>query len=271
MQPQSSIPPTRILLIGSGHVAEALAAAWSGCGKVDVLLRARNGVRAAAIAARWGVTVVPASAPLPAADLYLIAVSDSAVGTVARELTALPGIDPDAVVAHTAGSVGLDALPAAWPARGVFYPFQTFTKGRTVDFSRIPLFVEGSSPEVVSRLTQIGKSLTERCFEADSSRRRMIHLAGVFANNFANAMYGIGGELMARAGFGFDMLRELILETAAKAAASEDPAAVQTGPAVRGDFGVQAAHCELLRDDEALQRIYQTVSERIWEISKKTS
>ena len=57
--------------------------------------------------------------------------------------------------------------------------------------------------------------------------------------------------------------------TAAKAAASGDPASVQTGPAVRGDRATQERHCELLADDPELTTIYKLISEQIWRISKK--
>ena len=40
--------------------------------------------------------------------------------------------------------IGIEALPARFDRRGVLYPLQTFTQGRSVDFAKIPLFVEGN-------------------------------------------------------------------------------------------------------------------------------
>ena len=130
-------PLERVVIVGSGNLAEALAQAVARSGLQLVQLFARNAARGEAVAALAGTQWTADPARLADADIYLISVSDKAVGEVA---TALP-LPAGAVVAHTAGSVPLDALPAH-ARRAVFYPLQTFTKGRSVDFSQIPLFLE---------------------------------------------------------------------------------------------------------------------------------
>jgi len=255
----------KIVLIGSGNLAEAIAPALKRAGLVQIF--ARNAARAAEIAARNGVEWSCRPEELARADIYLVAVVDRAVG---EAVEALP-IPREAIVAHTAGSVGIDALPAKFARRASFYPFQSFSKGREVDFERIPIFLEATDPETLETLREVASQLSRRVYEADSERRRMIHLAGVFANNFSNAMYALGERIALRAGLDFDVLRALITETALKAAAAEHPRDVQTGPAVRGDRNVQEAHLRLLEGDEEMQRIYQLISKTIWETSRKTS
>ncbi|WP_348715494.1 Rossmann-like and DUF2520 domain-containing protein [uncultured Alistipes sp.] len=255
----------RIVLIGSGNLAEAIAPALKRAGLIQIF--ARNGARAEAIARRCGVAWSSCPDELAEADLYLIAVVDRAVTEVARSLTVPRG----AVVAHTAGSVGLQALPAELPHRASFYPFQSFSRGREVDFSGIPIFLEASDPATLEAVREVASSISGRVYEADSERRRMIHLAGVFANNFSNAMYTLGERIAERAGLDFDVLRALITETALKASAAEHPRDVQTGPAVRGDANVQQAHLEMLAGDERMQQIYKLISNTIWETSKRTS
>lgn len=255
----------RIVLIGSGNLAEAIAPALARAGLVQIF--ARNESRAAAISARCGVPWSSRPEELAEADLYLVAVVDRAVGEVAGRLP----IPRGAIVAHTAGSIGMDALPEEFPHRGSFYPFQSFSKGREVDFAQIPIFLEASDPETLAELRGLACRISRQVYEADSERRRLIHLSGVFANNFANAMYTLGERIACRAGLSFDVLRALIVETALKAAAAEHPREVQTGPAVRGDRGVQEAHLALLEGEEEMQRIYQLISNTIWETSKRTS
>lgn len=256
-----------VVLIGSGNLAEALAASLARKGLLRQLY-ARNTARAEEIAVRAGVAWTDDPHRIERADLYLIAVSDKAVAEVAAALPLPSG----AVVAHTAGSVPLDALPAAkYPRRAVFYPFQTFTAGRRIDFGEIPIFYEGSDEEVGRTVAELAGRLSRKVYAADSEQRRRVHLAGVFANNFANALFGIGAHILREAGLPEELLRPLLLETAAKAASAADPAEVQTGPAVRGDAEVQRAHLALLDGRVRLQNIYKTLSEEIWQISRKRS
>ena len=255
----------RIVLIGSGNLAEAVAPALKRVGLIQIF--ARNAARAEAIARCNGVAWGSRPEELAEADLYLIAVVDRAVTEVARTLP----IPRGAVVAHTAGSVGLQALPEEFPRRASFYPFQSFSRGREVDFSEIPIFLEASDAATFEAVREVAEAISGRVYEADSERRRLIHLAGVFANNFSNAMYTLGERIAERAGLDFDVLRALIAETALKAVAAEHPRDVQTGPAVRGDKNVQQAHLELLAGDEEMQQIYKLISKTIWETSKRTS
>lgn len=253
-----------VVVIGSGNVAESLARALAESGVHLVQLWARNGARAAEIAAMAGCGWSSCPEELAPADLYLVAVSDRAVAEVAA---ALP-IPENAVVAHTAGSVPLEALPARYARRAVFYPLQTFTQGRRVDWSEIPLFIEASTPELQSELEAFAGRLSRRVLRADSALRARLHLAAVFACNFANHMYALGERLMNDAGLDFDLLKPLVAETTAKALDAPSPAAVQTGPAVRGDVPTQERHAAML-DDGLLQTIYRSISQNIWETSRK--
>ena len=256
----------RIVLIGSGNVAEALARALTAAPALQLVqLWARNTVRAAAVADPLGVPRASDPAALDrSADLYLLAVSDRAVGEVAA---ALP-IPPEAVVAHTAGSVPLDAL-AAYPRRAICYPFQSFTAGRPVDWRQVPLFLECADERLWPELEAFARTLSDTVCRADSAQRGVIHLAGVFANNFTNRLYGLAAEVLQRAGLPYDVLKPLIAETAAKAVAAADPADVQTGPAVRNDRGTIERHLQLLADRPDEQQLYEQLSQAIWKTSKR--
>lgn len=254
-----------IAIVGSGNLAEALAEAVSRLDGVRLAIVARNAVRGGAIAEKCGAEYAPTDAPLHDAELCIIAVSDSATAAVAATLD----LPDSAVVTHTSGATPFDVLPARFAGRGSFYPFQTFTAGREVDFSQIPIFIEGSDSPTAEALESFARRLSRRVARADSTTRRKIHLAGVFACNFANRMFGIGCDIVREAGFGFDILRPLIAETAAKAVASQSPAEVQTGPAVRGDRNSQERHLGLLADEAQLCEIYKLISDNIWQTSKK--
>lgn len=256
----------RIVIIGSGNVASALSEALveGGIGPVGIVARSRE--RAEEIARPLGLVAGSLSEGVPEADLYLLALSDRAIKEVSSQLT-LPA---EAVVAHTAGSVELEAL-LAHPHRGVFYPFQTFTKGRKVNFSQIPILIEASDLESRTLLFDLAHRLSEKVYAAGADERRKVHLAGVFACNFVNALYGMGKELVAKAGFDFELLKPLIVETARKASEALEPQKVQTGPAIRGDRPVMERHMELLAEEPLKVSIYKQISEIIWETSKRIS
>ena len=70
------------------------------------------------------------------ADIYIIAVKDAALADVASHLH--EGRE-QALMVHTAGSMPISVFADAGHARaGVFYPMQTFSKERQVDFARRP-------------------------------------------------------------------------------------------------------------------------------------
>ncbi|MDE5730511.1 MAG: DUF2520 domain-containing protein [Alistipes sp.] len=257
-----------IVLIGSGNLAEALAEAICRCEGIELRqIFGRNAARVAELSARTGIPGCTDPAHLAAADLYLLAVSDAAIPQLAASLPFGEG----AAVVHTAGGIGLEALPERIARRGVLYPLQTFTQGRQVDFSRIPLFVEGSDDSFAGELEQLARRLSRTVARADSTRRAQLHLAAVFACNFVNHLYAVGAEVLRGADLPFETLAPLIEETAAKAIASGDPARMQTGPAVRGDLTTQQHHRRLLAARPDLERIYETLSEHIWQTSRKTS
>ena len=246
-------PLERVVIVGSGNLAEALAQAVARSGLQLVQLFARNAARGEAVAALAGTQWTADPARLADADIYLISVSDKAVGEVAAALPLPAG----AVVAHTAGSVPLDALPAH-ARRAVFYPLQTFTKGRSVDFSQIPLFLETDDSPLRPALEAFARRLSHTVVWADSACRAKVHLAAVFACNFVNHMYAVGEGIVRSAGL-----------TAAKALDAASPADVQTGPAVRNDLPTMARHRALLAAAPRLENIYSIISNNIWEISKK--
>ena len=253
-----------VVVVGSGNVAESVAMAVADSFALELKqVVARNAVRAEAVAQMAGCDWCSDLGEAEDADLYIIAVSDRAVEDVAAKLRRREG----SVVVHTAGSVEMEALGDG--NKGVLYPFQTFTAGRRVDFTAVPLFVEGCDEDVAQAIEDVANLLSQRVYRANSKRRREIHLTGVLACNFVNALYSMATDLLdEREGLPFDVLRPLIEETAAKAINAEHPRNVQTGPAVRGDKAVAERHTAML-DDENQKELYKLLTDYIWQTSRK--
>ena len=259
-------PVVSVVIVGSGNVAEAFARALVSCEGVELRqIYARNTERGRAIADMVNVEWCGDVEDIASADLYLIAVSDRAVADVASSLV----VPDDAIVVHTAGSVPMGAIAEREGRRGIIYPLQSFSSGRVVNISEVPLFVEADCDATRQQLMTIASLISTRVEYADSERRRVIHLAGVLVNNFVNHLYAAGGDVLAAEDLDFDILKPLIAETAAKAIATDDPTTVQTGPAVRGDMAVAERHMAMLADDKRKQQIYKLITESIWETSKR--
>ena len=193
------------------------------------------------------------------ADVYIIAVKDSALQDVIRQLTNLLKTKNDApLIVHTAGSMPLSVFEGYAENCGVFYPMQTFSMEREVDFREIPLFIEGKD----KRIRELAESISEHVYELSSDDRRYLHLAAVFACNFTNHCYTLAAEVLEKKGLPFDVMLPLVDETARKVHELH-PHEAQTGPAVRGDENVMNAQAALL--DGRNKEIYELLSKSIQE------
>lgn len=205
-------------------------------------------------------------------DVYIICVKDDAIGDVARQLRAVVG--PEPVIAHTSGGTAMAELSSCEDGSrvGVFYPLQSFTQGRTIDFSKVHFFIEASDEVVYSQLQSLAARLTTapNIHPLSSADRRLMHLAAVFASNFVNHCCALAESILQPAGLDFEIMRPLLAETVAKLDVMS-PAEAQTGPALRWDERVLNAHCELLADRPQLQAIYDLLSQSIHNSSLKFS
>ena len=226
----------RTVLIGRGNVASHLLSVLENSGHHVCCVGGRDRIQ-----------------PIPSdADLYVIAVTDSAIAQVAAQIGNVMGL-----VVHTAGSVPMSVLPQR--NRGVLYPLQTFTKGCAVDWQVVPLFVESDGD--LAFLREVAGRISSRVIEMDSRRRRYLHLAAVFCNNFSNHMYCVTENILLQHGIPFDVMLPIIDETARKVHMLS-PSKAQTGPAVRWNEEVLTAQLELLERDD-LKQLYQIISQSI--------
>lgn len=236
----------KIAITGSGNVGTHLAKALGG--KADVSL------------------VNPRTlAGMPHdCDLAIVAVKDDAV---ARVTDSLRGLAP--VIAHTSGSVPMQ--PAGDGSRtGVIYPMQTFTKGVAMDYSNIPVFVEGCDSGTEELLTDVARMFSANVSHADSDGRKRLHLAAVFACNFTNCLAGISAEILSGSGIDFSVMLPLMDQAVAKLHTTS-PGEAQTGPAARNDREVMHRQLAMLADKPQLAEIYRLLSDRIMASSIKST
>ena len=252
----------RISLIGAGRVATHLGRVLLKRGHEIVQVYSRDVNHAEALASGISADAVSDITHLITdIDLAIIAVSDQAISQVIEQLS---NVLKDVLIVHTSGSTHLKVLTQHHARSGVFYPLQTFSLEREVDWANTPLFVEAVESQDLKFLNTLAQSLSQRVYQYDSEQRLSLHLAAVFACNFSNYCYDMAKQVVDAKQVDFSLLYPLILETAKKAT-EYDPSQVQTGPAMRGDQNILNMHQQMLVDSgrEDLQQCYQMMSEQI--------
>lgn len=192
---------------------------------------------------------------LESAALYIIAVSDASVEEVSRYIT-----QEDCLVAHTSGSLPKEVLQGSY-RKASFYPLQTFSKTKDLDYSQIPFFIETESETDFNLLEKLGRSISEKVMAANYEKRKYIHLTAVFSCNFVNHLFSIAKEISDSQHIPFNFFLPLIDETVEKIHHLH-PKEAQTGPAVRNDKRVLSLHEGLLADSEYLE-LYQMLNTSI--------
>ncbi|MDA0356063.1 MAG: DUF2520 domain-containing protein [Bacteroidetes bacterium] len=242
-----------VTLVGSGNVAHHLANALSNAPNV--------------VLDRW-VVRTPSSVLIDintkfsekfdepsSSQIIILAISDDAIADYSASLN-----QSDALLVHTSGSVNLHHMDKKH-RRGVFYPLQTFSKNKPLEFSSIPICIEALQKEDLNLLTALADALGCKSRVISSEQRLALHLAAVFVNNFSNQMYRIAHEITDGARLDFDLLKPLILETAMKVQ-DLSPYQAQTGPALRKDQKTIKRHLKQL-EKENHRLIYELITKSI--------
>jgi predicted short-subunit dehydrogenase-like oxidoreductase (DUF2520 family) len=254
--------PLRVILLGAGRVASQLGVALLQAGQQVPYVWSRTPASAAALAA-----TLPGAQSLsnlnlttvPPADVYLLAVPDAAV----PEVLAQAQFPVGALVAHTSGTVSLSVFDQLAGIRGgVFYPLQTFSKGRAVDWCTVPLCIEATDAEGETTLLALAGTLSEQAQLVATPQRQAIHVAAVFACNFTNHLLGISHALLQEQQLPLTLLAPLLHETVEKALAFP-PFTVQTGPAARHDAPTLDRHRAALAAHSSWLELYNKLTASI--------
>jgi predicted short-subunit dehydrogenase-like oxidoreductase (DUF2520 family) len=174
-------------------------------------------------------------------DLLVLAAPDRAIGGVAAGIDP----DPDTVVVHLAGSLGLDVLAGhARPA--ALHPLVALPDAETgaARLTGGPWFAVAGDPLVEQVVADLrGQAVTV----ADEDRTRY-HAAAVIASNHLVALLG-QVERVAPQGVPLEAFLALVRGTVDNVAAL-GPAAALTGPVARGDWATVERHVAALPEDE---------------------
>lgn len=253
----------QIVIFGTGNVATVLSLLFAEEGHRILQVYGRDANKAAALAKRCNATPISDLSEVNKdADLYIIAVSDAAVATLASLLQL-----GDKLLVHTAGSVSKEVLYKSSTAYGVLYPVQSL-RAEMDHALDIPFLVDANSPDKIAELKEIAATASSKVQQANDEQRLRLHVAAVIVSNFTNHLYALAADYCKKEGADFNMLLPLIGEVANRIQ-QVSPRDVQTGPAIRHDQNTIDKHLELLQQFPDLQKLYAALSTSIQNMYRK--
>lgn len=250
----------KISIIGSGRVATQLAKQLEKHSHTIYEVYSRRIENATLLAEQLydAVAVDSLDFSESEAEIFIIAVADDAVSFVAENII----VPEDSIVAHTSGTLSMRVLFPINASVGVFYPLQTFSKEKAVQFKEIPICVEGNDEYATETLLDLADSLSKKVYQVSSEERALLHIAAVFACNFTNHLLHISQQILAEKDIDFTILEPLVKETIQKAFLIS-PEKAQTGPAIRKDKKTIEKHLAHLAKDPDKHTVYQVLTEHI--------
>ena len=246
-------------IVGTGNMAWHLGHKFLEAGHTIRFVAGRTPSKVQQLAIELGAQALPVSHVYPSADFTFLALSDDQIAPFAQSATW-----DNTILLHASGSISIDALSGTLSECGVFYPFQSLTKGIEVDFRKVHICIEATDENITQKLESLARSISGEVHRMHSEQRRILHLAGVMVNNFTNYLYSGAVQLLQSYSIEPVLLEGLLQETALKVTKG-NPDEIQTGPARRNNQQVIRAHLELLKGSPQLVDLYALISKQIIE------
>lgn len=254
----------RISLIGAGNVGHNFGLAFRQAGYLIHEIYSRTQESAVELSEKLNCNFTTDIQKLDeGADLFILAVNDDALPEVIDQFPF-----KSKLLVHTSGATPIDLFnDKGFSDFGIFYPVQSFSKEDTESLIPIPICVEANKSENEELLMGLARSLSMKVYQLDSEKRKSLHVAAVFANNFSNHMYAIAEELLEEKKIDFDIIRPLI-ETTASKIKKRKPGQIQTGPAMRNDEKIINSHLEYLKTHLDYSELYKLITQSILKMHK---
>lgn len=215
----------RVRIVGAGRAGGSFAAALRELGwQVDVVGREADSAGLA-----QGV------------DLVLLCVPDALVAAVASSIEPVD----ETVVAHCAGSLGLDVLDPH-PARATMHPLVSLPSPE-LGAARLRGAWYGISGDPIA--ARVVEELGGRAVEVADDDRAAYHAAAVVASNHLVALLGQVERIAADVGVPLEAFLALSSGSLDNVAAL-GPSAALTGPVARGDWATVRRHLDAIDPTE---------------------
>lgn len=248
----------KVSFIGSGNLTFHLAKAFDLAGYTIHQIISRNEKTGKEIAGNYSAFFDTKPENIADdSDFVFLSVPDNFIEDIVKTIkTTSP------CFVHSAGSVSLQAIATYKPDSAIFYPLQTFTPNRKLNYFEIPVFVEASNDKALNKTKKLADDFSNIVVELSSDKRRILHLAAVISNNFTNHLLTQADNLLKKAEMPLQWIKPLLEETVSKAF-ELGPENSQTGPAKRCDNYTINSHLKMLENEKTLFEIYKLISEQI--------
>lgn len=269
---------TTLNLVGAGRVGKTLGRLFQAAGLFQVQgVLARSGASAQLAVQFVGAGQACQSlAALPQADVWLLALPDAHIASVAQGLAELSVSHRPALAFHCSGALGSDVLaPLAqrgWQVASA-HPLLSFAQPKLAltQFAGTPCALEGDAPALRTlkpAFTQIGA----QCFAVAAQDKLLYHAGAVFATNFLPVLQDTAERLWQRSGMPpalIKQLRSTLLNNAVTNIVALGAQAALTGPAARGDLALVAAQSQALTQwDTQTGAAYQALSQLAGQLAR---
>jgi predicted short-subunit dehydrogenase-like oxidoreductase (DUF2520 family) len=246
-----------VVIVGAGNVAYHITRALLENTVNVVQIFNRTLGKAQNFAEYYNINYTDKISEIVKADIYIICTSDKVISETSYYIPF-----EDCLVVHTSGSIPLSALKGKY-RKGIFYPLQTFSKKRSLEYDKIPFFIEAENKEDESILLNLANRISDEAYVVNSEKRLQIHMSGVWVNNFTNHLFYLANEICRKQDIPFEILKPLIKETFEKINDDITPYDAQTGPAKRNDNIVIQKHLSILESDSNLYQLYSILTNSI--------
>jgi predicted short-subunit dehydrogenase-like oxidoreductase (DUF2520 family) len=248
----------KLLVVGGGRLGGALALSLSARRwPVRVLSRSEEGRRRV-----LALGLKPATPrDVEQAQVALLCVPDKAVPEVARELARTLG--RGAALVHCAGALSLKALgaPRGRPL-GSFHPLCAVSDPRD-SLAGHAVAISTHSPALKAVLRRMAEVLHLQVLEVPEAGRAAYHAGAVLSAGGAAALLSVAVEALGHVGIAENEALTALLplmRSSLRGVEARGLARGLTGPIVRGDTGVVAAHLAALPPEVA--EVYRLLSLR---------
>ena len=255
----------KITIIGSGNVGTHLAKRLFEKGHSIVQIFSRNIENAAELAQQVNAeSICDLSELLESTEIIIIAVKDDVIEEISKAINF-----ENVLIVHTSGGTSSAVLvrqlkrPVLLRLRfGIFYPLQSFSKVKSVDFEKLPICIDANNEEDLNLLEILAQSICPNVYRINDKERAILHVCAVMVNNFTNHLFAMADDILKQENLTLDILKPLILETVKKIE-NHPPKQMQTGPAIRNDEKTIDNHLQFLDKYPDYQLIYKLLSDSI--------
>lgn len=240
-------------IIGAGRVGRSLAHLWQQQGVFaiqDVLTRSQASADAAVQFIGAGRPVANLS-DMRAADIWMLAVPDSDINTVAKIVayTSPAGvfIASGAIIFHCSGALSSSELQPLRDKKSHVasaHCILSFSSPSSAinQFAGTPCALEGDVL-ATQTLQPAFEAIGAECFDIAAKDKILYHAAAVFATNFLPVLQVVAADLWRSSGMPEAMIAPLnasLLQKAVQNISIQGAAKALTGPAARGDVELVA-------------------------------